>query len=598
MGLRIIYGKPGSGKSEYCFSEISKLVEKEKKIFIITPEQFSFTAEKKLMDCLQTKAVMNAEVITLSRMAYRVISEVGGNKNNLSKCGKAMLVYSILNKYKKELKFLGKSDENIDLSITAITEFKKHGVTVDNLKEEALKTEDEYLKSKLQDMTLIYEKFEEKIINNYIDETDLLTILANNLEKTDFIKDSIIYIDEFAGFTHQEYQVLKELIKQAKQVNITICIDDLNLNTNPDKDIYYSNKITLSKLLNLAKENELKLEAPVFLDEQYRFKTDELKFLSDNIYNKKTTKYEKNVENIELFLAKNEYSEVEEVAKKISKLVRNQKLRYRDISIITKNIDNYSSLVKAIFNKYEIPVFIDEKRDLNQNIIVQYVLSILEVLNRNFSQEAVFSYIKLGFLDIEDDEIFKLENYCIKWGIKQSKWKKDFIYELNDENKKQEIERLNELRKQIIEPLLYLQEEIKKEKTAENITKAIYECQNLSSNDTLFFSLSYLTLYLAILFSNLKALLSLKNKVTIMTIAKIITICTNAIINLLSIIITSFPFYSNLVLVSIGISFGLIFILTIYFAVKKLVIQIIPNIPKLITHCHLLFSILFTKYIV
>ena len=304
---------------------------------------------------------------------------------------------------------------------------------------------------------------------------DLLTILANNLEKTDFIKDSIIYIDEFAGFTHQEYQVLKELIKQAKQVNITICIDDLNLNTNPDKDIYYSNKITLSKLLNLAKENELKLEAPVFLDEQYRFKTDELKFLSDNIYNKKTTKYEKNVENIELFLAKNEYSEVEEVAKKISKLVRNQKLRYRDISIITKNIDNYSSLVKAIFNKYEIPVFIDEKRDLNQNIIVQYVLSILEVLNRNFSQEAVFSYIKLGFLDIEDDEIFKLENYCIKWGIKQSKWKKDFIYELNDENKKQEIERLNELRKQIIEPLLYLQEEIKKEKTAENITKAIYE---------------------------------------------------------------------------------------------------------------------------
>ena len=77
MGLRIIYGKPGSGKSEYCFSEISKLVEKEKKIFIITPEQFSFTAEKKLMDCLQTKAVMNAEVITLSRMAYRIISEVG-----------------------------------------------------------------------------------------------------------------------------------------------------------------------------------------------------------------------------------------------------------------------------------------------------------------------------------------------------------------------------------------------------------------------------------------------------------------------------------------------------------------------------------------
>lgn len=474
MGLRIIYGKPGSGKSEYCFNEISKLVNKEKKIYIITPEQFSFTAEKKLMDCLSSNAVINAEVITLSRMAYRVIQEVGGNKNNLSKCGKAMLVYSILNKYKQDLKFLGKSDENIDLSITAITEFKKHGVTIDSLKQEINNTEDTYLKTKLLDMSLIYEKFEEKIINNYIDETDLLDILANSLQETDLVKDSIIYIDEFAGFTYQEYEVIKELIRQAKQVNITICVDDFNLNTNPDRDIFYSNKITLSKLLNLVEENEFKLEKPVELDKQYRFKTEELKHLSDNIYNIKSTKYKKNVENLELFLAKNEYSEVEEIAKKISKLVREQNLRYRDISIITKNIENYSSLIRAIFNKYEIPVFIDEKRDLNQNVIVQYILSILEVLNRNFSLDAVFSYIKLGFLDIEDDEIFKLENYCTKWGIKQSKWKKDFIYELNDENKKQEIERLNELRKQIIEPLLKLQENIRKEKTAESITKKIY----------------------------------------------------------------------------------------------------------------------------
>ena len=474
MGLRIIYGKPGSGKSEYCFNEISKLVNKEKKIYIITPEQFSFTAEKKLMDCLSSNAVMNAEVITLSRMAYRVISEVGGNKNNLSKCGKAMLVYSILNKYKQDLKFLGKSDENIDLSITAITEFKKHGVTIDNLKEEINNTDATYLKTKLSDMSLVYEKFEEKIINNYIDETDLLDILANSLQETELVKDSIIYIDEFAGFTYQEYEVIKELIRQAKQVNITICVDDFNLNTNPDKDIFYSNKITLSKLLKLVEENQFKLEESVALEKQYRFKTEELKHLSDNIYNIKSTKYEKNVENIELFLAKNEYSEVEEIAKKISKLVREENLRYRDISIITKNIENYSSLIRAIFNKYEIPVFIDEKRDLNQNVIVQYVLSVLEVLNRNFSLDSVFSYIKLGFLDIEDDEIFKLENYCTKWGIKQSKWKKDFIYELDDDNKKQQIERLNELRKQIIEPLLDLQKKIKKEKTAENITKEIY----------------------------------------------------------------------------------------------------------------------------
>ena len=73
MGLRIIYGKPGSGKSTYCFQEISKLINKEQKIFIIAPEQFYFTAERKLMENVKSGAVINAEVITLSRMAYRVL---------------------------------------------------------------------------------------------------------------------------------------------------------------------------------------------------------------------------------------------------------------------------------------------------------------------------------------------------------------------------------------------------------------------------------------------------------------------------------------------------------------------------------------------
>mgnify|MGYP002518307717 FL=1 len=476
MGLRIIYGKPGSGKSQFCFSEIAKLIDKKESIFIITPEQFSFTAERKLMEAVNKDAVINAEVITLTRMAYRVLNDIGGEiKQSLSKCGKAMLVYSILNKYKKELEFLGKSDENIDLVIRTITEFKKHGITINNLKDEVEKTQNAYLKTKLSDMILLYENFENKIVDNYIDDTDLLTMLAKHLDEVEFIKNSIIYIDEFAGFTHQEYEIIKGLIKYAKQVNITICVDNLNPAINPDTDIYYSNKITLYKLIDLVNENNFKLEEPVFLKDQYRFKTKELKHLANNIYEIQSTKYEENVENIQLFLAKNPYSEIENIAKEIKKLVRDKKIRYKDISIITKNIDTYASLVRAIFKQYEIPVFIDEKRDLNQNIIIQYVLSILEILVRNFSSESVFSYIKLGFCEIDEDEIFKLENYCNKWGIKQNKWKKDFNIEVEDKSKKQEVERLNELRKQIIMPLIELKESIKKEKTAINITKSLYE---------------------------------------------------------------------------------------------------------------------------
>lgn len=77
MSLKIIYGRSGSGKSTYIFNEIANKIENnpKRKIYIITPEQFSFTAEKKLLDSVSTSAVISAEVLTFNRMAYRVMKE-------------------------------------------------------------------------------------------------------------------------------------------------------------------------------------------------------------------------------------------------------------------------------------------------------------------------------------------------------------------------------------------------------------------------------------------------------------------------------------------------------------------------------------------
>ena len=475
MSLRIIYGRAGTGKSEYCYREIAEKIKADNQILIITPEQFSFTAEKKLMEAIDANAVFNAEVVTLSRMAYRVINEIGGRtETNLSKCGKAMLIYSILNNNKKELKLIGKNDENVDMLDTAITEFKKHGISIEQLKQEIDKQEDIYLKNKLTDLSLVYEGFENQLSGKYIDETDLLTILAENIENTDMFNNQYIYIDEFAGFTKQEYQIIEKLILVANQVTVTICIDELNIPKNPNTDIFYSNENTVNKLFEIAQNCGTKVEE-IKLENKYRFKSNELKHLEENLYENRPHKYTNSVENIKLFLAKNQYSEIEEVAKNILKLVRDNGYRYKDISIITKNISNYSSLARAIFDKYDIPIFIDENRDLNQNIIIQYILSVLEIFTKNWSYESVFNYIKTGFSNIEEDEIFKLEKYCLKWGIKQNKWKKEFTYGKYEEKDKTEIERLERIRKDIVNPLMKLKSDIDNDKTAEGISKSIYK---------------------------------------------------------------------------------------------------------------------------
>ena len=49
------------------------------------------------------------------------------------------------------------------------------------------------------------------------------------------------------------------------------------------------------------------------------------------------------------------YSEIENIAIEIIKLIKNEKLQYRDISVISNNIEEIDNIVKAIFNRYEIP---------------------------------------------------------------------------------------------------------------------------------------------------------------------------------------------------------------------------------------------------
>ena len=203
--MKIIYGVTGTGKSEYVFNEIQK--SSADKIYIITPEQFSFTAERRLIDTLPEKATLKVEVLSFERMAYRVIKEtIGDDIKNISKSGKAMLIYEAISKHQKELKFLGNSNENVDMIISQITEFKKHNINTEMLEKQKDETSDPYLKAKMNDMLIVYKELEDKITeDNYIDENDLLTILAENVAKSHLFDESVMYIEEIDGFTKQEY---------------------------------------------------------------------------------------------------------------------------------------------------------------------------------------------------------------------------------------------------------------------------------------------------------------------------------------------------------------------------------------------------------
>lgn len=279
------------------------------------------------------------------------------------------------------------------------------------------------------------------------------------------------------GFTKQEYDIIRKLLKITKKVNVTVCTDSLILDKNPEIDIFYSNKQTAEKLMNIANEEDVKIEKSVFLDnKKARFKSEELLHIEQNLYSIKQRKYEELPKNLSIFLANNQYSEVEYVASKIVELVKEKKYRYKDISIITKNLDTYSNLCKAIFDEYDIPVFIDQKKDLSDNILVQYILAVLDIFSKNWSHEAVFNYIKTGFLQMKQEDIYELENFCMKWGIKQTKWYKgEWNFKEDSKNDEDRLEKMKNLRKLIVEPLLNFKTEVDRSRDVTTITKCLYD---------------------------------------------------------------------------------------------------------------------------
>lgn len=472
MSLQLIYGRAGTGKSTVILEQVKNNLHSEVKQYIIIPEQFSYSEEKKLMAELQENSIINAEVITFKRMAERVQTEVAGRtKSLLSKSGKAMIMYSILDKQKDKLQYIKNSSNNIDLGIQTIKDFKKNVIKYQDIEGLVESVDKPLLKAKLQDVNIIYSEYEKYIQEKFLDEEDKISKLATSLESSTMFDNSDIYIDEFSGFTKQEYQVIAKLLKKARKVRLAICLDELNEKNKTD--IFYFNKSAVEELIDIATECGVEVEKPIYLNKQYKLKNPEIKHLEQNLYAPTYAKYAGEVKNIKTILTLNPYEEIEYVAKNIIKLVRDEGYKYSDIAIIARNIDEVQSKVKAILGNNGIPVFIDNKEDLARSQFIKYILALLEILAKNWSQEAVISYIKSGFLKIDEDDIYKLENYVIKWGIQGSKWyKEDWEYE--EEN-------FNELREKIVLPILDLKAKLEGQKTATNISKAIYSF--LDKND-------------------------------------------------------------------------------------------------------------------
>ena len=229
MALQLILGNSGAGKSYYIFQKIIKasMEHPEKQYLIIVPEQFTMQTQKDLVMMHPRHGIMNIDVLSFERLAHRVFHEVGGeHRKILEDTGKNLILRRLAEEKKEELTLLGKNLKRLGYISeikSLISEFTQYRITKEQLS--ALIEQNQknpQLQFKLKDLKLIYESFQEYLKDTYLTAEELLGALSESVEESAAIKDSVIVLDGYTGFTPVQLGLLRKLLILSEEIYVAI----------------------------------------------------------------------------------------------------------------------------------------------------------------------------------------------------------------------------------------------------------------------------------------------------------------------------------------------------------------------------------------
>lgn len=488
MPLKFVFGPSGSGKSSYLYQHVIQESMKypERNYIVLVPEQFTMQTQKDLVMMHERKGIMNIDVLSFARLAYRVFEETGGGGLPvLDDEGKNLILRKIAGDYESELKMLGghmKKQGYISEVKSVISEFTQYDIGEDEI-ERVMESagESSRLYYKLADIRLLYRGFTDYLREKYITKEELLDVLSCEVEKSERLKNSTVVLDGFTGFTPVQDRLLGELMRHCREVIVTVTMDRRG---NPyvyehPYQLFALSKQMVTSLLQIAKQNKIPVEEPVELYDHvpWRFKEQEaLAFLEKHLFRYGAGAYEKEQEQVKLHLAKNPREEAYAVAEQVRRMMREDRYRLRDIGVIVSDMDVYADHLKQAFIKYDIPFFMDHKRSILLNSFVEYIRSVLHMAEQSFGYESVFRFLRTNLAGFTYEEIDELENYVIGLGIKGYKhWQEKWTRKLRG-MAQEDLDKMNHYRRQLVEKvdgLIYVLRQ--RRKTVADITRAIYE---------------------------------------------------------------------------------------------------------------------------
>ena len=476
MAVQFILGRSGTGKTRYCIrAVVDALLEPgSQPLILLVPEQATYQVERAILADERIAGYHRLHVLSFDRLQFLLLGKHTA-RPILSRIGQQMIVQRILRENANRLGLFDATSVRPGLSqqmARTIAELNQYAKTPDDIQQllgELDKDERNQLAvRKFADIGLIFKEYLKFIEDDFLDPDAQLVRACRAVSSSALTHNATLWVDGFAGFTTSELLILAELLKVVGEAHLALCLDPTKINlTNPDTDkpdavhLFNPTERTYGTLFEVVKKSKLKLAQPVILKEAVRFsRCPQLAHVERSIFTLDGPRMPA-ADQIRVVSAPDERAEVQFVVRQILRLAREEDVRYREIAVIAADIGRYEHYIRAYFDDYSIPFFIDKRRPLNHHPIVQLVCSALRVVIGGFSHGEIFVYLKTDLVPVDRYDVDLLENYCLAFGLSAGDWETDEEWRFaGKESEKFDERQVNTIRLKVSRPLLGLRDRL------------------------------------------------------------------------------------------------------------------------------------------
>ncbi|MDO4616405.1 MAG: helicase-exonuclease AddAB subunit AddB [Lachnospiraceae bacterium] len=468
MSLQIIAGSSGAGKSQYIYERIVREAREhpDRNFLILVPEQFNMQTQKRLTALHPGGCLLNIDVLSFNRLAYRVFQEVGGNLQPiLEDSGKSLIIQKVVWEQRSRLQVLGgtmKKPGAVEQMKSLISEFMQYGIEPSDL--DSWQASDEeggrraLLTAKLEDVKQIYQGFTDYLESRYLTTEEVPQALARVITSSDWLKNCTIVLDGYTGFTPVQLPLIRELLVHCRKVWAVVTLQEGMDPFRPcsPANLFYMSRQMIRTLTELAREVHTEAEEILWIgtDGKSRFAANpSLGFLEKQLFRSGKRDSWRGEANIRISEAMTPEEELVDIAEQILYQVRENHLCYRDLAVVTGDLAGYGRLAEQIFTKAGIPVFVDRNVPVLHNLLVEYIRASVDLVVRNYSYESVMRYLRTGLSGFSAEEADALDEYLLALGIRGRKKYQEFWTRTFKGMKEEQLTEINALRERLVEEL-------------------------------------------------------------------------------------------------------------------------------------------------